>query len=365
MTVSGGLTGNMSKVQEFVDQLRLLAQEQGPHAKLPTARELCLQFSISRATLDAGLDQLEREQVIYRKDRSGIFVSPKVHHKFIAVLLNPWLYDMHSKENSPFWSILWWHIMIEAQQRSALYNETYNFYLAPPSEQPGGILSNKVIEQIQSGRFDGVLAIGPNDEICEWFIQQSIPVVVFAGYSSYTIAIDGTPILQLGIDALAAQGCRKIGWWSKYSVDPAELKAFMDILSQHGLPYLPALSRCGTFVTGSSSQDQGYRLVMDVFGRGESEKPDGIISTDDMTTDGMLSAFEDLGIQVGSDVKIVTHANVGSPILYSREKRLIMVEIDPGEIAKAMMEQLGILLAGETPKEPIIIVKPKLRMNTP
>src|SRR5689334_21043596 len=76
-----------SRVDLVYSQIRELAFKRGPEAKLPTLAELQNAYGASQATVSGALDELEAENVIFRKDRSGIFVSPRLHQKMVLVLL--------------------------------------------------------------------------------------------------------------------------------------------------------------------------------------------------------------------------------------------------------------------------------------
>lgn len=47
------------------------------HDKLPSERELCDKYNISRATVRKAMDELEKKDYIYKEHGRGIFVSPK------------------------------------------------------------------------------------------------------------------------------------------------------------------------------------------------------------------------------------------------------------------------------------------------
>ncbi len=47
------------------------------HDKLPSERELCERFEISRSTVRQAMNELEKDGYIYKEHGRGIFVSPK------------------------------------------------------------------------------------------------------------------------------------------------------------------------------------------------------------------------------------------------------------------------------------------------
>src|SRR5690242_3600057 len=94
-----------SRVNDLCRDLREMAHQRGPNIKLPTTRELCTSLNTNAMTLSNALRRLERDNVIYRRQGSGIFVSPKLHCKNIRVLMNAMFVDADGV--SPFWGILW------------------------------------------------------------------------------------------------------------------------------------------------------------------------------------------------------------------------------------------------------------------
>lgn len=48
------------------------------HSKIPSEREFCHRYDISRSTVRQAINELERDGYIYKKRGKGIFVSPKI-----------------------------------------------------------------------------------------------------------------------------------------------------------------------------------------------------------------------------------------------------------------------------------------------
>ena len=115
-----------ARVEDVCERLRLLALELGPARRLPTIRELCSTLNTSSATLITALDLLENEQIFYRKERQGIFVSEALLKRSIHIAFDVSL--ITSNATSPFWSLLWGHLAQEAEQRSKIKNEHISFH---------------------------------------------------------------------------------------------------------------------------------------------------------------------------------------------------------------------------------------------
>lgn len=366
--------GSDTKVQLLYTRLRELALEKGPNVKLPPIAELCELFSTSRSTIMDALDILESQNVVYRKPRSGIFVSPKIHRKSICVVLYSFLFLREGV--SPFWGMLWGLFAQEAERRATLKNEDFNFHLVLQSPDASIALPDDVIMMIRNGKVHGMLAVGMRDQTTDWVISQHVSCVTYAGWGPCMVLPDLVEQMELAISSLVEQGCRNIGLWmptekatdDQTVLSPEDELRFVTALASHERLYKPELVRRIQVPAHSQQkiptfQEQGYELVMEVFVNSKASRPDGIFIFDDMVTDGALKAFQKLGMRVGEDIKIATVANVGSPILFRDPVRMTLIEVDPANIVRTMFDTLDGLMYNHIPPEPRVLLKPKLRQH--
>lgn len=362
-----------TKVPLLCEQLRELALKAPPDTRLPSVSELCSLFATSRATLNDALQQAEALNIVYRKSGSGIFVSPELHRKHIYAIFPS---NVLTSSASPFWGTLCGLIMQRLQIREETNNETNHFFLRMPS-QGKQVLPAEVISSIHSRQVHGILFVGHSFETIEWISMQNLPCVVFAGYGRWMVSMDKIAFTSLAVMHLQQQGCRRIALWvdntPELSDDPSvflHIQSFPSLLAARGLPFEPSLVRhCfdeqfAASVTPPArvtEQEQGYFLAQDVFGKADTLKPDGIVITNDLMTDGVLAAFQSLGIRVGKDVTIATHANVGSMMLFGHLPGMIVIEFDPAEIVDAMFVLLDTLMDGRQPQQAEVFVQPKIR----
>jgi DNA-binding LacI/PurR family transcriptional regulator len=360
-------SGEGGKVEALAGQLRRIARERGPDGKMPTTREIRDALGVGMATLDNALSELEEQGVIYRKHGVGIFVSPRIHRKTVAVLMDA--SSFLAPGISPFWGMIWGFLVREAQARAEQEerDEEYVFNLVTvPSAGSDTPLPELLARGVEAGRVHAALGVGLTAEAADWLLRRGVPFVAFAGTSNRRVVLDGRAVVREGVRALADHGCTRIGLWRpvppyqavhlEFIVHPEEIGAFGEALTERGLTLQSNLVRQSLHLiphdggkTTLTNQEQGFRLAMEVFGPGGEpvRRPDGIVSTDDMMTQGALAAFDRLGVRVGEDVRIATHANRGSHVLFGYEDRLARVEVDPEEIVRAMFAMLDRAFAGE------------------
>lgn len=349
-------------------QLTGFARSLGPGKKLPTVSELCEKTRVSVKTLDRALSELETRRLILRRNGVGIFVSPDVDKRVIALICDPMIFG--PGQVSTFWETL----LQEVRERAASDNQLLDLHFMSIVGNSMRLPSN-VVADIRSRRIDGVLMVGTYRDGARWIEDSRVALVVFAGPGSHRVAIDTAAIIDLGARALARRGCRRIALWGPESrvIDTeaanelrrSRIAAFEQALAAFGLPCAPELIGAdrvtvapGPWIQASRSQEQGYRLGLECF-RGPAERrPDGIVIIDDVMAVGVFAALQELGFRPGADVQIASHTNRGSATLAGWENNVIRLEIDPKLLTKAMFKQLDRLMAGEPDVESNVDIAP-------
>jgi DNA-binding LacI/PurR family transcriptional regulator len=151
-----------------------------------------------------------------------------------------------------------------------------------------------------------------------------------------------------------------------------ELEYFQAALRESGVQFFPELvynrERLAAGVPASppqTNQEQGLAAALEVLGpNAVTPVPDGVVILDDMMTSGALHGLSQLGLSVGEDVRVATHTNRGSHLLFGYESRLSLLEVDPAQIAAAMFGLLELLMRGEEPPENVVSIGPTLRSES-
>ena len=343
-------------------RLREMVERLEPGTRLPTFTALRQEIGVSVTTMSRAIEALTARGLLHTRRGSGIYVAAPERVLSVALICDP--VHVRGKDVSPFWQML--VSLVRQRASEGAFRLTVHFGQPPEMVRPGDEhrLDSALAEEVRSGRYSGVLAVGLPVSTVHWIQRQGVPVVGFACAGDTWVGLDAQAMARMAVERLAEQGCRRIGLWVAFRpervgyedgqpVDPFALRAavlpFREALAANGLPYLPELVRDsrhtqgGDFapLTPESNQMQGQRFAWETFGP-ESDpalRPDGLYAADDNMMQGALPTLARLGALDGS-VRIVSHANAGSSLLFGYEDVLGRVEVDPERIAEEMIAAL-------------------------
>ena len=361
------LPAGASRTRQTYDSVARLAERLGPEARLPTFAELREQLSVSVVTLNRALAELETHKVLYRRHGVGIFVSPSLGQKNIAVVCNPRFFE--GPEISPFWKIL----VEQAQGHMKVLHHAFSLHFAAP-DSAAAPFEEAFRRSVQDRQIQGVLGVGLSPSAVAWIAEQNIPLVVFAGHAPHRVDIDNHRIVTLGVQRLADLGCRRIGLWlNHYPADmPADfwrhpetlresplIAPYREALAERGLVFDPALIRDSRVpLSGAAGPppatfwEQGYQTALSVFGQEDTNSltPDGIVSPSELFTQGIIVGLQRLGVSLGTDIHLASHANESSPILQPWADEITILEVSPAQLARTMLEMLEVQMTKRTNK---------------
>ena len=362
-----------TKTQAISAQLTELAHRLGPEARMPTIQQLCEMMGVSVVTLNRSLSELEGQNIIMRKHGVGIFVSTRLNQRTVGLVYDR---DIFASGASPFCGLL-----VEAsRERAKDRNEKFSFYLAVPSKE-GLPVHDDLVEDLRARKLDGVIFVGEsNPEGARWVSEQDVPVVAlsYTPITKYRVCIDWCESVRLGVETLARDGCRKIGLWIPLGTGLGrtgqnhsfpELNAFRAALKANKIAFDSSLvwrddmlHENAELPDFGTNQEQGFRAAHEVFSdkKHRENAPDGLVILDDMMARGAIVTLQQLNLQPGRDIKIITHLNKNSQVLAPFIDNVSRMEIDPAEIVGALFSQLETLMNGDKPKETIVAIKPHL-----
>jgi DNA-binding LacI/PurR family transcriptional regulator len=352
-------------------ELKRIAHLRGPGHKMPTVLQLQEQFGVSIGTLDRALGWLEQEHVITRLHGKGIFVSEGLIRN-ICFVCDPSFF--RGAGASPFWSIL----LEWAFEKSVQRKLGFSLHFSTSFGESDLSLHSGIIEEIISGNVHGILAVGLSKETLDWIGANSVPVVGFACPAQWTVSLDMPQMVRDAVSSLATAGCKSIGLWKPVApfrrgdfntiAEDYIFNAFIDALANLHLDFDDRLSPLtsewlvnDTGLATLTHQEQGYYLAERIFGSEYGVRPDGIVISDDLMAQGVLTALRNMGVGIPGDVKVASHCNVGSMALLGYDQVVTRIEFNPEELAESMFTLLDLMLSGEHSALKNIIVVPKIR----
>jgi DNA-binding LacI/PurR family transcriptional regulator len=350
-------------------ELLHLIRKGEPGAPLPSYTEMIRNYAVGQATIDRVIREFDSAGLIVRIAGKGIFISDRAVRKNIGLVFGR---NIFGAGLSPVTMMLIQH----CRDRAAGKKQNFKFYLdIPATNSPEGQVPfhEQLAEDVQTGRLDGAILVwsyGPEQKA--WLAGGGVPFVSLEQFDgeNNAVVIDYLDLLRKGTLALAAQGCRRIallspfGYLRKEGYD-RDIKKFAATLRSRGLKFdekwvLDDRSSASIDSNGAATHEElGFQILQRAAGASQALPFDGIVSLDDMLTRGAIASLKKLNIGIGSQVRIATHANRGSPALQG-EENLTLLQVDPSEIVDAMFSILEPLMDGQTGKRSRISILAKV-----
>ncbi len=320
--------------------------------RLPTFREIIRDYDVTQGTIELALERLSAEGKIERRGRSGVFITKlgtesgrKVRQRSLGAVLE---WDVRR----PFEN----RLIERCRARALTRGARFTFYLHVPDEAEAAPPSD-LVEDIESGKLEGVLLLGMQHQgVMDLLDGKEVPHALFSAGSAHTprVEIDYTHLIQHGVSALTWGGCRRIGLISNHEHgDPAsprqDVAVFKAALEAEGLEFIPeavierpthpeAVSR----TVGETGLETGYWAAGELFGGAEPNRHhlDGVVVMDESYTQGMIFAFEKLGLHAQTDIQIATHSSKDGSPLQNIARKLILLELDVEAVVDALFQTL-------------------------
>ncbi len=363
-----------TKTQALSAHLIKMARQLGPGARLPTMAQLAEETGTSVMTLNRALSELEAQGWVVRRQGSGTYVTERAGQNAVGLV-----YDREGLGfgESPFRSLL----LHEAQRRAEEGGERFSVFLADPSQNVP--VHPDLAEAIKTRRVSGLLyAANSRSNALGWLLKQNLPLVAlaYAPMAPYRVRINHAQTAAMGTRELIRQGCKRIALWMPVGVamGPSEgadsfeeLDAYKAALEEGGAKYDPKLVYRLSDMSDEPAtervrnREQGQAAARAVFEAQDKKSwPDGVVCLDDDMTRGALATWLHLGIKVGKEtdatLKVASHTNKNSDLLWGFEESLTLLEFDPADVAGAMFSMLETLIRDEEPESPVVSIAPRL-----
>lgn len=303
---------------------------------LPPLRVLSSEMGLSVNTLRAAMVLLEREGRVETRHGAGVFVRAPSASLRIGVLseLNLLMPVCAYHRNLANETLL---LLRERGMTPHLFCGTVQ-----PGQRPEKPTCPEFWEAAEHRRLDGAIILNfpANDPWLLRLREMTLPVV--ADYTPYAVHHADVRMVEVGLQALARHGARRIAF---LATSPVQLRPlFEQTLRELGLTTDPR------WIVGEfdpALPGAGWEQFRQLW-RAAAEKPDGILIANDLLFSSAVQAIRELRIDVPGQLRVVTHAQRGGesmPVPFPHTR----IEFDPRDFALAFVELLELRLAGKPP----------------
>lgn len=338
-----------SVTARVAEEIRRLAEEAGPGARLPSVRALRETLGISHAPLDAALGQLEREGVLERRQGLGVFVKERINLSRCAILYDARL--IYGGNNSPFWPLLLQCLMREGSERGwepVLHLTIPGKWPDLPDQVESNAVHVTLVNELKGGHVKGALAIGLTQSVYNYLDSFGVPMAVFAGYGRRRVQLSGPLLLSLALEEAAKDGYSDALVYHMTGITRSDC---IREGSRFGIKAQPLESVSG---------DQALirEMVVDHVTSGfetaflldrEAFEGKAIVSGTDMFTQGLLLGLRLRGLEPQRDFGVYTHANIGTSALLGWQTEIVQIAYDPVEISRRLFDLLDGAITGVMP----------------
>lgn len=323
--------------------LERMARHLGPGNKLPTVRDLCKSMRISRYTMDAALNDLEAQGLLFRKHGSGLYVTSLVQTRRIALVQRR---DIAESGQSSATST---HLLIDSlRTEGARRNAMLTCYSYVANHDTGQFGPQPIEWDVHNGRVDGIILGGLTFEQSKQILTLGLPCVLLSGEGGafpVQVTFDWPAMIFKGVRALAQNGRRRIGLAYPVHADKSAYGNSLDIFRE-AMREVGAMDDCRWHMPFSADEVRlrsldASRQFHKIWGG--AERPDAVLSLDDQFTAGLLHAAELLHVNIPADLLVASHANKGLNLF--DDHGVIRIEYDMVEVAGKALGALDDLLA--------------------
>jgi DNA-binding LacI/PurR family transcriptional regulator len=229
----------------------------------------------------------------------------------------------------------------------------------------------QLIEDLDARRLDGVLLLAPQHDQDEAGLlrKYGVPFVALGGGPrDWLVTFDWDQFLRAAARELARAGSRRIGLIGPLTHAAPLAQGLRE--AGAGEPVIADWSyeTWASIIPGAGSRENCARRVTEqmIAAAATAPLPDTLVSLEDTATRGALIALMDAGIKPGRDIRVITAANKGSPVLDAWADDLVQFAFDPAEIMQAALGMLETVMNGGKPTvNPMLIAPHVARASSP
>lgn len=331
-----------------------------PEQRLPSDEALARELGVHYHTVRLALSSLAQEGNLVRHRGRGTFVADHCVRQHTGVLFGSDLNHFHAMA---FNTLFAKHVQDYFHGEK---NEVKMYFVQRWLRDRQGVCNDDFARDIAEGALRACLVVGGAQFVAaenfDLLLRHRIPFVLGTAFPTDfpSVCFDLRGLVERGMERLIAGGYRRIaivyGRYPEAPVLPTE-----EIFYQS---YQRALAKAGLMSRREwikderePGQETGYHAMKELWALG-ANRPEAVLSCDNVITQGMIHAWWELGIQVPRDLGFITHSNKEVPILYPTP--LTRLACDVRELVEAAGRMLLALAEGRPLKSQRMIVPVRL-----
>lgn len=274
-----------------------------PGEKIPSERELCEIYSVSRTTIRKAIDELEFNNVLHRQSGKGTFVKKVVENKSSTgnLLFLRCLHSDISKSSSEIKDDIFYPKVLTGFE-IASSARSYNCILKIINEN---IFNEKELDKIIDD-IDGIACAElHNERLLKYLIKTDLPVVII-NPSLHTDIIDVIKIDNINgaissVNHLIEAGHKDIAFIGGSSDSLSSIQreqGYIQALKNNNLKVNPSFN-----LSYGWRLEDGYKAAMDLIKNNST--PTAIFTASDLLAIGAINAIKDSGKSIPGDISII------------------------------------------------------------
>ncbi len=272
--------------------------------KIPSERELCKQYSVSRTTIRKAIDDLVADNILTRRSGRGTFVvssSPKAKKKTGNILFLRCVHSDISKSTSEIKDDIFYPKVLAGVEIASSKN---NFHCLYKIINENNFNEEELEKSIKNS--DGIVCGEVhNRSFLRHLKKYSEPVVLICpsvkDNDVDVVEIDSLNGAAQAVYYLIENGHRRIAFigGSEESLPSKERKeGYLRTLKEHGLDINSSL-----ILSYGWRLEDGYNAAIDILKK--EMKPTAIFAASDLLAIGAINAIKDSGYMVPGDISVI------------------------------------------------------------
>jgi len=322
-----------------------LLREGGP---IPSDRKLAAEYEVNVGTINKAIHELAREGLVERRVGSGTKVIPQqIVKPAVGIYFGDLVLD-GSRQNAIYGKLD--HAL---QELIAAADRSVRHYVDMRIAAFQGEPLPELMDDIRSSRLTSLVVARASYAEYEWLSRLPVPVVGNSvNFGGTSVHYDMRDAAKRATKHLVSAGCERIALvcptppGGSHTDSPLWL-GVNDALAGTGLE--GTAIRADTSVKPSSP---GERIPDEQRGRAAferlweaDERPDGVVVFTDVMAVGVIQAASEMGVAVGSDVRVVPFTNAEH--LWPELESLPQMQLSMKKVAKALLDLAERLERGE------------------